>query len=94
MFGIDPKKESQMKVTADGKTKLSQQEQERDQQKETTNEREGRKRKSSPACEAKSSKKLRRETSSHQTDYNERMKVCRPKAKTLNIGDYVSIKID
>ena len=27
-------------------------------------------------------------------DYNERMKKSRPKAETLNVGDYVSIKID
>ena len=94
VFGIDPKKESQMKVTEDAQSKLCEQEQERDQQTETANEREGKKRKSSPTCEAKSRKKLRSEASSHQTDYNERMKKCRPKAKTLNIGDYVCIKID
>ena len=39
-------------------------------------------------------KKSRSEASSYQTDYNERMKKCRPKAKTLNIGDYVCIKTD
>ena len=30
----------------------------------------------------------------HHTDYNERMKKSRQKANTLNVGDYVSIKID
>ncbi|XP_068697451.1 KRAB-A domain-containing protein 2-like [Montipora foliosa] len=38
VFGIDPKKESQMKVTADGESKLCEQKQERDQQTETANE--------------------------------------------------------
>lgn len=83
-----------MTVTADGETKLSEQEQERDQQTETANERQGKKRKSLPTCKAKSRRKLRSEASSHQPDCNERMKQCWPKAKTLNIADYVSIKID
>ena len=36
---------------------------------------------------------MRTETNSNQVAYNERMKKSRQKAKTLNIGDYVSIKI-
>ena len=83
VFGIDPKKEMQMKVPA-----------EEDHQTETANEIEGRKRKSSPTCEAESRKRMRTEANSNQVDYNERMKKSRQKAKTLNIGDYVSIKID
>ena len=83
VLGIDPKKEMQMKVPA-----------EEDHQTETANEIEGRKRKSSPTCEAESRKRMRTEANSNQVDYNERMKKSRQKAKTLNIGDYVSIKID
>lgn len=65
-----------------------------DHQTERANEIEGRKRKSSPTCEAESRKRMRTEANSNQVDYNERMKKSRQKAKTLNIGDYVSIKID
>ena len=83
MFGIDPKKEIQMKVPG-----------EEDQQTETANEIEGRKRKSPPTFEDETRKRIRTEAFSHQVDYNERMKNARPKAKTLNVGDYVSIKID
>ena len=83
MFGIDPKKVMQMKVPA-----------EEDHQTETANEIEGRKRKSPPTFETESRKKMITETKSNQVAYNERMKKSRQKAKTLNIGDYVSIKID
>ena len=95
VFGIDPKKEIQMKVTVDDETKLSEEEeQEKDQEPQTANATKGMKRKSSSTCEAESRKKMRGEANSHQMDYNEKMKNSRPKAKTLNIGDYVSIKID
>lgn len=81
MFGIDPKKE--MKVPA-----------EEDQQTETGNEVEGRKRKSSPTLEAETRKRMTTEANSHHTVYNEKMKKSRQKANTSNVGDYVSIKID
>ena len=67
---------------------------EENQQTETANEIEGKKRKSSPTFEAESRKRMKTEANSHQMDYNERMKESRQKAKTLNIGNYVSIKID
>ena len=95
VFGIDPKKEIQMKVTVDDETKLSEEEeQEKDQEPQTANATKGMKQKSSSTCEAQSRKKMRSEANSHQMDYNEKMKNSRPKAKTLNIGDYVTIKID
>ena len=65
---------------------------EEDDQTETANEIEGRKRKSPPTFETESRKKLRTETNSNQVAYNERMKQSSQKAKTLNIGDYASIK--
>ena len=93
VFGIDPKKEIQMKVTVDDETKLSEEEEhEKDQEPQTANATKGMKQKSSSTCEAQSRKKMRSEANSHQMD--EKMKNSRPKAKTLNIGDYVSIKID
>ena len=67
---------------------------EEDQQTETANEIEERKRKSPPTFEVDTRKRMRTEANSHQVDYNERMKNARQKAKTLNVGDYVSIKID
>ena len=37
---------------------------------------------------------MRTEANSHQMVYNETMNKSRQKAKTFNVGDYVSIKID
>ena len=69
VFGIDPKKEIQMKVPG-----------EEDQQTETVNQIEGRKRKSPPTFEVETRKRMRTEANSHQVDYNERMKNARQKA--------------
>ena len=71
VFGIDPKKEIQMKVP----------EEEEDQQTETANEIERKKRKSSPTFEVESRKRMRTEANSHQMVYNETMKKSRQKAK-------------
>ena len=86
VFGIDPKKENKENPT--------QEEQEEDQVSEMENENGQIKRKTAPTSEAESRKRIRIEANSHQTEYNEKMKKSRQKAQTLNIGDYVSIKID
>ena len=86
VFGIDPKKENKENPT--------QEEQEEDQVSEMENENGQIKRKTAPTSEAESRKRIRIEANSHQTEYNEKMKKSRRKAQTLNIGDYVSIKID
>lgn len=69
VFGIDPKKEIQIKVPA-----------EEDHRTKTANETEERKQKSSPTFEAETRKRMRTEANSNHVDYNERMKKSRQKA--------------
>ena len=83
VFGIDPKKEKKLNPT-----------QEEDQLSEMANTNAPVKRKTPPTTECESRKRTRIEVNSRQIEYNEKMKKSRQKPQTLNIGDFVSIKID
>ena len=86
VFGIDPKKEKKLNPTHE--------EQEEDQLSEMANTNAPVKRKTQPTTECESRKRTRIEVNSRQIEYNEKMKKSRQKPQTLNIGDFVSIKID
>ena len=71
----------------ENKENPTQEEQEEDQLSEMENENGQIKLKTAPTSESESRKRIRIEASSHQTEYNEKMKKSSQKVQALNIGD-------